>query len=119
MNFLVEKEDYDFYGHASGYANEVAITLLKGEFQGVAFSVSNVQVEEKKDEKGDDVAYLGFEFNVLELANWNKEELDANETFKSTIGDVLLSILMKSIEDSKENRENDVADLYEADEEDE
>lgn len=93
MNELIEGVDYVFTPSEDSGNNLVNVTIETGDFSGVVYEYGKVAVEE--DEKNDQ-AYLSFEFNIID--NNGIEGLDENLAFKNYIGDILNSILTKSIE---------------------
>lgn len=73
------------------------IELLSGKFVGVTYSYGNIgKIEENVD---DDNATLSFEFDVIDLKDF--KDLENDEDFRNYIGEVLVSILMSSMEEKK------------------
>lgn len=94
MNNYQENVEYSFNTRIGGEESGlVGINLLVGEYEGVVYRYGKVSVEEDKE---NDRAYLSFEYDIIDPNN--KEDLENDLQFKDHIGNVLQSIMMKSIE---------------------
>lgn len=98
---MIENVDYKLV-LVEDTSSLVNIELLTGTFAGVIFSCSDLSIEE--DEK-EDQAYLKFEYEIVHKNDI--EDLDESLDFKNTMGDVLVAMLMKSLENTVENRNDD------------
>ena len=76
--------------------------FVKGEFEGVIFEASDLQIEE---DEVNDQAYLRFNYDVV--FDNGHENLIENLNFKNCVGDVLMSVLMEAMENDIENRTDD------------
>lgn len=83
---IVEKEDEDFYG----------LRITEGEYENVIFMVGKLRFVEDKEK---DECVLEYDFKIDKTPEqYNIEELNENENFKNTIGDILVDILEDSID---------------------
>jgi hypothetical protein len=92
----LEGIDYNFI-EVNGYAG---VELLTPPFQDVMYTYSNVHITEA-DETSED-AVLSFNFDVVNQSNYTPEEFSTVE-FKTKIGDILMSILQNSAENTLES----------------
>lgn len=98
----IEDVDYNFI-EVNGTAG---LKILSGEFKDVLYTYSNVYVTEATEETTDEdlPAVLSFNFDIVDNANYSEEELSTIE-FKNKIGDILLSVLQQSVENSIESEQ--------------
>ena len=99
MREYKENVDYTFV-EVNGAAG---IKLVGGEFEDVIYAYSNVSISEAKDEDtGEDLpAMLSFNYDVIDQSEYTDEDLYTME-FKNKVGDVLMSIFAKSVENKIE-----------------
>ena len=99
-----EEIDYNFI-EVNGAAG---IKIVSGEFENVIYTYSNVSVSEAKDEITDEdlPAMLSFNYDVVDSSSYIDDELQTLE-FKNKIGDILMSILAKSVENTIELEQTD------------
>jgi len=90
-----ENIDYNFV-EVNGAAG---LKISSGQYENVIYTYSNVSISEAKDEITDEdlPAMLSFNFDVVDTSGYTDEELYTVE-FKNKIGDILMSILTKSVE---------------------
>lgn len=98
----IEDLDYNFI-EVNGTAG---LKILRGEFEGVLYTYSNVYVTEASEEETDEdfPAVLSFNFDIVDSANYSEEELATLE-FRNKIGDILLSIIQQSVENTVESEQ--------------
>ncbi len=98
----IEDVDYNFI-EVNGTAG---LKILSGEFKDVLYTYSNVYVTEATEETTDEdlPEVLSFNFDIVDNANYSEEELSTIE-FKNKIGDILLSVLQQSVENSIESEQ--------------
>lgn len=75
------------------------IRLTEGQFEGVEFRYGTINPIEK-----DDGMQLSFEYEVLNPANYDQKELEANEDFQQVMGDLIVQILEEKI--AEENKKD-------------
>ena len=104
------KEDIDYtfieVNNVSG------IKILTGEFIGVIYTYSNVSIseDEKNLTKENLPPVLSFNFDVVDFASIIEEDIYTLE-FKDKIGDILMSILTKSMENTVEPEPSYIEEL--------
>lgn len=88
------------------------VKILDGEFENVIYTYSNVSVsEDEEDSSGEDLpAVLSFNFDVVDFVDHTEEELQTIE-FKNKIGDILMSILQRSVENTIGSESTDFEEL--------
>lgn len=92
---LTENEHYSFV--TTNDDNKVSINILDGEYDGTEFYYGNVNFDEN-EESGE--CYLSFNFEIVKSdldINLLSEDID----FKNYLGDILVSILSKQLEENK------------------
>ena len=89
---MIENIDYVFISPASD-PSMVHIKLLTGEFKETVFKFGKVKFEEKDNE-----GYLHFDYDVLESTVMKPRKLEKNEDFKNHIGNMLVEIISKNLE---------------------
>jgi hypothetical protein len=72
------------------------IKILSEEFSGVIFTYSDVSMSDV-EENLDSPAVLSFSFTLVDKGNYTDEEFQTIE-FKDKLGDILMSILLNSLE---------------------
>lgn len=97
MSDLKQNEDYKLILNESEDKEKILLQILKGNFKGVIFNISNVKVVEILENEN---ANLSFDFDIID--NNGIQNLEENENFKNHIGNILLSIIINSIEEEKE-----------------
>ena len=77
------------------------LKILNGDFSDVIYSYSDVSMSENVDEDSYEElpAMLSFSFDVIDPVGYTDEEFETLE-FKNKIGDILLSILKQSKENT-------------------
>lgn len=93
--------DYKVLSYEEPVAGEspgaILIELLNGEFAGVSYSYGQIgQIQPNED---DDNATLSFEYDIVNSND--KGDLEQNDDFRNYIGEVLVSILLSSMEERK------------------
>jgi hypothetical protein len=96
----LEDIGYNFI-EVNGYAG---IKILTSPFEDVIYTYSNVHISEANETSED--AVLSFNFNVIDQAGYTEEEFFTAD-FKTKIGDILMSILQKSAENTIESEQTD------------
>lgn len=95
MQTLNEGKDWE-YIIPEDDGTTIHLKLLSGKYTDTVYQYGKVKVEEVPN--GD--VYLKFVYNVVE-SPLNKEQLEEDQDFKNHIGDVLVSIMSKNIEEGK------------------
>lgn len=93
MQVLNEGRDWD-YIVPEDKGTTIHLKLISGEYSGTVYQYGKVKFEEA--ENGD--VYLQFVYNIIETP-LNKEKLEKSTEFKNHIGDVLVNIMSKNIEE--------------------
>lgn len=91
MDELLENVDYRFE-IAEDNSTSVNVVLLSGDYVGVKYRYGSVSVS--TDETSGD-AYLNFKFDIIDDNSF--VDLEDDIAFKTRIGDVLTSIMLKDI----------------------
>lgn len=99
MNKFKEGVDYVFIIPEDDGIS-VDISLISGEFAGVVYSYGKVSFDEDK-ENGE--GYLVFDYELVDSNGF--ESLETNESFKNFIGDILIGIVSKNLEENKSDSE--------------
>lgn len=92
--YNISKDDYTF---ADNGFNEMWAIRLKNMYEGVVYCYGKVSA--KLDEvagNGDGLATLSFQYQVLDEADFDKDDLEKSEDFNNYIGDVLKHIIEDS-----------------------
>lgn len=99
-----EEIDYTFI-EANGAAG---IKIISGNFEDVIYTYSRVSISEAKDDVTDEdlPAMLSFNYDIVDSSGYTEEEFQTIE-FKNKIGDILMSILAKSAENTIELEQTD------------
>mgnify|MGYP003342282328 FL=1 len=105
---MIEDIDYKFISPAND-PSMVHIKLLDGEFKDTVFKFGKVKFEEKDNE-----GYLHFDYDVLESTVMKPKKLEKNEDFKNFIGNMLVEIISKNLEQEFID-ENGTTDTEESD----
>ena len=92
MNNLHENIDYKFVIPEDDN-NLIHIQVLKGRYENIVYSYGKVSMDESDNK---DEAYLSFEYDIIEENNI------VDDGFKDYIGDILVSILTKQLENKGE-----------------
>lgn len=92
------KEKID-YTYITGTETNPGIKILSGEFEGVSYMYSNVSISEESEDADPETssAVLSFNFDVLDYGGYTQEEFETID-FRDKIGNILLSILHKCLE---------------------
>jgi hypothetical protein len=93
MKQLNEGRDWE-YIIPEDKGTTIHLKLLGGDYADTVYQYGKVKFEEA--ESGD--VYLQFVYNIIETP-LNKEELEKSTDFKNYIGDVLVNIMSKNIEE--------------------
>ena len=97
MKQLSEGKDWD-YIIPEDKGTTIHLRILTGDYAGTVYQYGKVKFEEA--ENGD--AYLQFVYNIVE-SPVDKEKLEKDLDFKNYIGDVLVNIMAKNIEEGINN----------------
>lgn len=90
---LVEGIDYCFI-YPKGEETSVHIRFLQGPYRDTIFQYGKVKFEERGD-----VAYLLFNYSVIDSTTSTPDKLEKDEDFKNYIGDMLVEIMSQNIEE--------------------
>jgi hypothetical protein len=100
MLYYKEEIDYNFI-EVNGFAG---VKILDVPFKDVIYTYSNVSISEA-DEISEE-AILTFNFDIVDQAGYTEEEF-VTADFKTKIGDILLSIIQKNVENTVEFEQAD------------
>lgn len=89
---MIEGIDFN-YLTPSNDPGSVYIKLIEGQFKDTVFKFGKVRVEEKDGE-----GYLHFAYDVIESKVMKPKKLEKNEDFKNYIGNMLVEIIVKNLE---------------------
>tara|TARA_Y100001951_G_C11100709_1_gene161871 strand:+ start:235 stop:552 length:318 start_codon:yes stop_codon:yes gene_type:complete len=96
MKRRISEDQYTFIVQ-DGY-DHPAIVMLEGEYKGVAWGYTSVNIP--KINTGEDNASLKWEFEILDNAGRDWEEFK-NETFVALMGDILADQIDEQLETGK------------------
>lgn len=74
-----------------------SVLIEDGPFEGVSYKYGAVQVRELEDS---DQAVLQFDYEIINEVDYNKEQLEKDDDFVTTIGDILQEVIMHAIENN-------------------
>jgi hypothetical protein len=83
------------------------IKFNSGEFKDVILTLSEVSVQDDGTDNPDGNAVLSFNYDVVYDAE-KPTELFQTVEFKDTVGDILLDIIMKSVENTIESESTNI-----------
>lgn len=95
-----ENVDYSFVE----VNNSAGIKILTEEFSDVIFTYYDVSMSDI-DDNPDIPPVLSFSYNLIYSGNYTDEEFETVE-FKDKLGDILMSILLNSVENEVESEQN-------------
>lgn len=96
------KEDVDYsYIEVNGSAG---LKILTEDFNQVMFTYADVSMSDVEDD--DNLPpILSFSYTIIDKSNYTDEEFQTVE-FKDKLGDILMSILLNSLENKVESEQN-------------
>lgn len=97
MKYNITHDDYTF---ADNGFNELWAVKLLTKYEGVVYCYGKVtaKVVDEGDGETDGLANLSFQYQVIDSADHDLEELESDEDFNNYIGDVLVHIIEDSFE---------------------
>lgn len=90
--FIVSETDQEY----------IHIKLISGPYKDTIFKYGKINVEEKNDE-----GYLHFDYDVLQSNVMKPKKLEKNKDFQKYIGDLLVEIIARGLEEYNESRTTD------------
>ena len=91
----ITSADYSF---ADNGFNEDWAIRLKTKYKNVVYCYGKVSAQVTK---ADEMANMSFQFQILDPADFDKEELDNSPAFKNYIGDVLTHVIQDAFDNDK------------------
>jgi hypothetical protein len=86
-------------GDANDDGSTTHIRIDEGPFKDVIYRYGAVRFEENEEKE---TCTLTYQFDIIDSANNNKEELEANKDFEKTIGDLLVGFIDEYIDNNKD-----------------
>lgn len=95
MKYNITHDDYTF---VDNNFNELWAIRLLTRYENVVYCYGKVtaKVVDEGDGENDGLANMSFQYQILEPADYNEEELESDEEFNDYIGDVLVHIIEDS-----------------------
>lgn len=105
MNELLENVHYKL--EVDKETSDVYIRIIDGEYEGTSYLYGNVAFDESQD---NDQVYLNFNYEIIE-SDLDKKILEDDIDFKNHIGDILVAIINKNLEENKAIHELGTANI--------
>lgn len=104
---MIMNEDYRITDSKFGYKSDsdlFGVEILKGEFAGVHYTYGTLNFPD--DENGDGSYTISFDYDIREKSELVTES--NKEKFEQTIGDVLNSVLLDSLQEAERRYKNEI-----------
>ena len=102
MKMMYNDITLDDYTFADNGFNDLWAIKLKTKYEGVVYCYGKVTAKlDEIAENGDGLASLKFQYQILDSADFDKEDLEKDKDFNNYIGDVLNHILQDAFENDK------------------